>query len=125
MPSSLLPYQFGRRIAVITRTAVTVAARSTVTTAEITAIPVTEPAAAFVALTIAVDLAHHCRGTFLVLLDADGNVAQNLFIEPLLPFDLGERSRRRIHVHQREMRLAVLVHPVGEGLYAPLLDLGD
>src|SRR5205085_8961408 len=84
-----------------------------------------EAAAAIVALTVAIGLAHHGRRTFLVLFDADGEVANDVFGDPLLPLDLGDRGGGRIDVHQHEMRFAILVHAVGEGAHAPVLGLGD
>jgi hypothetical protein len=45
--------------------------------------------------------------------------------EPLLALDFVQGTGRRIGVEQREMRLAVLAQPVGQGLYAPLLRLYD
>ena len=60
-----------------------------------------------------------------MLVHANGEIAQHVFVEPLLPLDLVERGRRRIDVEQREMRLAVLAQAIGEGLHAPLLGLGD
>src|SRR5262245_56279431 len=56
--------------------------------AETTAVAVAETAAAIVTLAVAVDLAHHHRGTFLELLDAHRQVAQHFLVEPLLPLDL-------------------------------------
>src|SRR5207344_1698494 len=85
----------------------------------------TEAAAAIVTLAVAISLAHHRRGTFLVLFDADGEIADDVFRDPLLALDLGDRSGGRIDVHQHEMCLAILVHAVGEGAYAPVLGLGD
>ena len=60
-----------------------------------------------------------------MLLDADGEETQNVLVEALLPFDLGQGCRRGIDIHEREMRLAILAHPKGEGLDAPILGLGD
>ena len=79
--------------------------------------------AAFIA--VAVGFAHHRRGTFLVLFDADGEVAQHIFVQPLLALDLVERGRRRIDIEQRHVRLAVLADAVGEGLQPPIFVLGD
>src|SRR4029079_8576526 len=45
--------------------------------------------------------------------------------DALLALDLGDRSRRRVNVEKHKMRLAVLVHAVGEGAHAPVLGLGD
>src|SRR6185503_14171600 len=84
-----------------------------------------ETAATIVALAVTIGLAHHRRGTFLVLFDADGEVADDVFRDPLLPLDLGDRGRGRFDVHQHEMCLAILVHAVGEGAHAPVLGLGD
>ena len=80
--------------------------------------------AALVAI-VAVGLAHHRRGAFLVRLDADGEVAQHVFVEALLALDLVERRRRRVDVEQRHVRLAVLADAVGERLHAPIFGLGD
>ena len=44
---------------------------------------------------------------------------------PLLALHLGDGRRRGVDVHQREVRLAVLADAVGEGLQAPVFDLGD
>ncbi len=95
--------------------------------AEAAAIAVAEAtaAAAIVTLAVAVDLAHHGRGALLEFLDAHREVAQHFFVEPLLPLDLVDHGRRRIEIHEREVRLAVLAQPIGEGLDAPLLELGD
>ena len=60
-----------------------------------------------------------------MLVDADGEEADDVFVEALLPLDLGDRGGRRIDVEEREVRLAVLLDAVGEGLQAPRLDLGD
>ena len=58
-------------------------------------------------------------------LDADGEIAQHIFVEALLALDLVKCRGRRIDVEQRHMRLAVLADAVGEGLQAPILVLGD
>ena len=60
-----------------------------------------------------------------MLVDAHGEIAQHVFVDALLPLDLGDRGRRRVDVDQREMRLAVLADAVGEGLHAPIFGLGD
>src|SRR5947208_2983628 len=44
-------------------------------------------AATIVALAVAIDFPHHRGWAFLVFLDAHGQVAQNVFIETLLPLD--------------------------------------
>src|SRR5206468_5613214 len=93
---------------------------------EAAAIAVAETAAAaIVALAIPIDLAHHHRGAFLVLLDTHGEVAQHIFIEPLLPLDLVDHGRRGVEVHEGVVRLAVLAQPIGQRLDAPLFELGD
>ena len=60
-----------------------------------------------------------------MLFDAHGDVAQDFFVQALLPLDLVECGGRRIDVQQREMRLAILAQAIGERLHAPLFDLGD
>src|SRR5450432_4411889 len=85
----------------------------------------TETAATVVAITVAVGLAHHRRGAFLVLVDTNGEIADHVFADPLLPLDLGDRRRRAVDVDQHEIGFAILVHPVGEGTYAPVFHLHD
>ena len=58
-------------------------------------------------------------------LDADGEIAQHVFVQALLALDLVQRGRRRIDIEQRQVRLAVLAHAVGERLQAPIFVLGD
>src|SRR6202035_1787785 len=98
--------------------AVTIAAESAIAVA-------TESAAAVVAIAVAIGFAHHRRGTFLMLFDANGEIADHVFADPLLPLDLGDRGGGAIDVQQHEMRLAVLVHAIGEGAYAPVFHLDD
>src|SRR6185369_4157527 len=113
---------------VFTRTArATVAAEATAftITTETAFAVAAEAAATIIALAIAIGLAHHGRGTFLVLFDADGEVTDDVFRDPLLPLDLGDRGGGRIDVHQHEVCFAILVHAVGERTHAPVLGLGD
>ena len=42
-----------------------------------------------------------------------------------LPLHLGDRRRRRLDVHQRKVRLAVLLDAEGEDLQAPIFGLAD
>ena len=97
-------------VAIATDAAATAVAIPVTAEAAATAAAIAEAAAAIVALAIAIDLAHHRGGAFLVLLDADREVAQHVLVEPFLPLDLVDRGRRRVDVEQREMRLAVLAH---------------
>src|SRR5579872_7227029 len=104
------------------RTAIT----AETTIAAITAIAIApEAAATIVTLAVAIGLAHHCRGAFFVLLDANGEVADHVFADPFLALDLGNCDRRCVDVEQHEMRLAVLVHAIGQRTHAPVLGLGD
>src|SRR5690348_2256952 len=58
---------------------------------------VAEAAAAVTALVaVAIRLAHHRRGAFLELFDANGQVAQHVFREALLALDLGDGRGWRI-----------------------------
>src|SRR5262245_37141500 len=81
--------------------------------------------AALVALAITISLAHHRRGTFLELINAHGDIANDVFVDALLTLDLDQRGRRRIDVEKREVRLAVLADAEGQGLDAPVFVLGD
>src|SRR3984893_8990342 len=99
---------------------------TTVTIATEAAVAVAaEPAATVVAITIAIRLAHHGRRTFFVFFDANGQIANHVFADPLLALDLGDSGRRRVDVQQHKMGLAVLVHAVGQRTHAPVLGLGD
>ena len=101
-----------------------VAARpvATIAVAEATA---AATAGTVIAPVVAVALLEHRRRAFLELLDLDGQPAENVLVDALLALHLGDRRGRRVDVHQREVRLAVLADAVGEGLEAPGLDLGD
>src|SRR5262249_18867759 len=65
---------------------------------EAAAIAVAKPKAPLVALAVAFDLAHHCRGTFLVLAHPNREVTHHVLAQTLLPLDLVERRRRRIDI---------------------------
>ena len=58
-------------------------------------------------------------------IDADRDETQNVLADAHLTLHLGDRGRRRVDVEQGEMRLAVLLDPVGERLDAPVLGLAD
>src|SRR5205085_6752211 len=78
-----------------------------------------------VAVAVTIGLAHHCGGAFLVLVDAHREVAQDVFVEPHLALDLGERRAGRLDVEQGHVGLAVLANPVGQRFHAPILGLRD
>src|SRR5262249_3388578 len=78
-----------------------------------------------IAIAVAIDLAHHHRRPFFVLVDAHREIAQHVLVEPLLTLDLVHRRRRRIEIHERVVRLAVLAQAVGKRFDAPLFELGD
>src|SRR5262249_38471543 len=82
-------------------------------------------AAAFVAVAVAVGLAHHRGGAFLEFGDPHSQCAQHVFVDPLLPLDLCHRGGGRINVEKGEMRLAVLADAVAQGFDAPVFVLGD
>jgi hypothetical protein len=65
------------------------------------------------------------RRLILVLLDPDGNEAQDIVAEPHLALHLRHRGRRCVDVHQRIVGLAVLPDAEGEGTNAPVLNLAD
>ncbi|EAS50166.1 hypothetical protein SI859A1_01529 [Aurantimonas manganoxydans SI85-9A1] len=72
-----------------------------------------------------VALLHHGRLAFLVLFHADRHVAQDVFVEAHLALHLLHRRRRGVDVHQRVIRLAVLLDAEGEGLQTPVFHLAD
>src|SRR6266511_2949861 len=80
---------------------------------------------AAIALAVAIGLAHHRGGAFLVLVHPHRKIAQHVLAQPLLPLDLIEGGRGRLDVEQSEMRFAIFAQTVGEGFYAPLFGLGD
>ena len=57
--------------------------------------------------------------------DANGHEAQDVFVDRALALGLGQGGRRSVDVDQGEMRLAVLLDPIGEGLDAPIFDLAE
>src|SRR6476659_9929200 len=79
-----------------------------------TAVAVAKTEAAFLAFAFAIRFAHHGRGSFLVLINPDGEIAQHVLAEPFLAFDLIERGRRRFDIEEREMCLTIFFQPVGE-----------
>ena len=53
-----------------------------------------EPAATVVTIAIAIGLAHHRRGTFLVLFHPNGEIADDVFADAFLPLDFGDHRGR-------------------------------
>src|SRR5580704_2973941 len=100
-----------RCIGVVARTARTTvtAVAATVTVAPETAFAVATEAATttVIAIAVAIGLAHHGRRAFLVFLDANTEIADHVFADPLLPLDFGDRRRRAVDVQQHEMCLAI------------------
>ncbi len=74
---------------------------------------------------VAVALLHHRGRAFFMGFDGDGHVAENVFVDAHLAFHLVDGDGRSVDVHQRVMRLAVLLDAVGEGLEAPVLNPAD
>ena len=60
-----------------------------------------------------------------MLVDAEREVTQDVLVEAQRALELDHRLGRGGDVHEREMRLAVLLDAVRQGLQAPGLDLGD
>lgn len=85
-------------------------------------------AIATVAVTAAgtvVALLHHGGGAVFVLLDADGHVAQDVFVEAHLTLHLFHGGSRGVDVDERVIRLAILLDAVRQGLQTPVLNLAD
>ena len=60
-----------------------------------------------------------------MLVDADGEEADDVLVDVRLALELGDRRRRGVDVEHDVMRLAVLGDAVGEGAKAPGLGLDD
>ena len=60
-----------------------------------------------------------------MLLDADGEPADHVLADAVLPLELGDDRAGALEIEQHEVRLAVAVDLVGEALEAPGLGLGD
>src|SRR4029077_2827203 len=60
-----------------------------------------------------------------MLVDPDGQKADDVSGEAQLMLKLGHGVGRRVDVHQREMRLAVLLDAEGEALEPPIFGLAD
>src|SRR6478672_9999706 len=60
-----------------------------------------------------------------MLIDPDGQKANDVGGEAHLSLKLGHRGWRRVDVQQREMRLAVFLDAEGEALEAPIFGLAD
>src|ERR1700727_526160 len=60
-----------------------------------------------------------------MLIDAYGEIADDVLIEAQQALDLDHRLGRRGNVQEREMSLAVLLDAEGKRLQTPRLDLGD
>jgi hypothetical protein len=60
-----------------------------------------------------------------VLVDTDGHVADDVFVDAGLTLELSDDRARCVDVEHHEMRLAVAFDLVGEGLEAPGLGLED
>jgi len=72
--------------------------------------------AAIATLAVVIALAQLRGRAFFQLVHAEGQNAQDVFVQPLLTLHFRDRGRRGVDVEQREMRLAVLVDAVGEDL---------
>ena len=60
-----------------------------------------------------------------MFVDAQSEIADHVLVEAELALHLDDGRRRRVDIEQREMRLAVFLDAEGEGLDAPIFDLGD
>src|SRR5215471_5250250 len=96
----------------------TVAVAPTITT-------ITTITTALLAVAVAIGLSHHGRRTGFQFLHPHCHGTQHIFVDVLLPFDLGHRGSRCVHVEQGEMGLTVLADAISQGLNAPILGLCD
>ena len=112
--------------AATTPAAITATEAATATAAEAATIA-PEPAAAIAVASplVAVGLAHLDGGLGLVLVDADGDEANDVGREAHAALHLGNRRRRCVEVHQRIVRLAVLLDLERDGLETPIFCFAD
>jgi hypothetical protein len=57
--------------------------------------------------------------------DADGQVADHVFIDSHRPLELSEGCGRRLDIQQHVMPFAILSHPVGKIAQPPIFSLLD
>src|SRR6185369_6909875 len=112
--------------AATTTAAITATEAATATAAEAATIA-PEPAAAIAVASplVAVGLAHLDGGLGLVLVDADGDEADDVGREAHAALHLGNRRRRCVEVHERVVRLAVLLDLERDGLETPIFCFAD
>ncbi|VTZ49718.1 hypothetical protein MPC4_190031 [Methylocella tundrae] len=89
-----------------------------------TAVSSVGPVAAIAAVVV-IALAHHRRLALFERFDADGQEADDVFVDAALALHLGDGGWRGVNVQKREMGLTILFDAIGEGLYAPVFDLLD
>jgi len=82
-------------------------------------------AALTAAAVVTVALLLHDGRAVLVLVHLDGERAQDVLVEAHLTLHLLHGGGRCLDVHQREVRLAVLVDAVAEGLEPPVFGTAD
>src|SRR5262249_54184733 len=85
----------------------------------------TPVAAAFISVSVAIDLPHHRRRSGFHVGHTHRQGTQHIFVDVLLALHFADRCGRRIDVEQGEMGLAVLADTVCQGLDTPVFHLGD
>ena len=83
------------------------------------------PARSAVVAIAVLALAQHRRWAGLMLVDADGEIADDVLVDAQEALDLDHRLGGRGDVQQREVGLAVLLDAEGKRLQTPRLNLGD
>src|SRR3569833_1603884 len=76
-------------------------------------------------LAVALLLAHHHRRAFFMAVDADGHVADHVFVDLRLALQLGHDVARRVDFEHHVVRLAVLGDLVRQAAQTPILGLDD
>src|SRR3984957_15672543 len=100
----------------------TVAAVPTV--ASISSVTARTTRAAVIAVAVLALAQHHRRAGFM-LVDAYGEIADDVLVDAQEALDLGHRRGRGRDVYEGEVRLAVLLDAKGKRLQTPGFDLGD
>ena len=65
------------------------------------------------------------RGAFLEGVDPDGQVAENILVQPHLPFHFQDGVRRRVDIQQDIMALTVFLNFVSQSPKAPAFRFDD
>jgi hypothetical protein len=73
----------------------------------------------------AIILAHHNRWALFMGINADGHIANDVFIQPCLTFQFGNNIAAGIDIKHDKMRFAILLDFIGQRAQTPGFGLDD